>query len=143
MKRDKAAKWLKAIGSRRRRKDVTHCRDGFAVFQAVGQDSERQDLHACNRFFACLSVGKDAGQDRDFGQPAPIVFLFDFDCEGHHASRLALQERPLTVSRLLSHHKSLFHKPNHLILLLFFYRSRARCKEASCRLGRHHLFSLS
>jgi len=67
-----------AIGSRSGEQHAEHwC--SLAVFQAIGDDPQRQCLYFRKRFLAGLAVGKDAWQVDHIGQPATILLLLYFN----------------------------------------------------------------
>ena len=54
------------------------------MLTALGDDPKRQRLYASDGFGAILAVCHHAGQRRYFGEPAAVVFTFDFDVERHN-----------------------------------------------------------
>lgn len=55
--------------------------DRFTIFEAIGEDAERENLDACDGVIPRGSVRHDTGQRGDLCNPAPVVFLFGFDFE--------------------------------------------------------------
>ena len=52
---------------------------GLTMLQTLGNDAERERLDASDGLVPVLTVGHDAGQRRDFGQAAAVVFSLDFN----------------------------------------------------------------
>jgi len=59
-------------------------RDVFAVIEAVSENAEGKRLGFRNGLVACGAVAENAGQIGYFSDPAPVIFLFDIDCELAH-----------------------------------------------------------
>ena len=53
------------------------------MFQALGDHTERQGLHACDGLVAILAVAHHARKTGYFCQPTPIIFALELDREGH------------------------------------------------------------
>jgi transcriptional regulator with XRE-family HTH domain len=58
----------------------------FAVFYPIGDRTQREHVAVADRLFARLSVGKDAGQRRHFGDPTPVVFTVGLYSEFHRGT---------------------------------------------------------
>ena len=65
------------------KRDVEEFRRGFTVLQTLGNDSQGEGLYEGNGFVAVLAIGHHAWQIGYLGEPAAVVFTFDFDREGH------------------------------------------------------------
>jgi hypothetical protein len=50
------------------------------VFNSFGNHAQSQNLNFFNRVVARFAVNKNAVQRINFGNPAPVGFLFEFDC---------------------------------------------------------------
>ncbi len=55
--------------------------DRLSVFQAVGEDAQRQRLNTCQGFFARPAIGEYTRQRENLGDPAAVGFLFQLDGE--------------------------------------------------------------
>jgi len=53
------------------------------MFYPVCDDTQRQDLYACDCLLAGLPIGEHAGEFGDFAEPAAVFFLFYFNEELH------------------------------------------------------------
>jgi hypothetical protein len=80
---------LQANCSRRVEGDVQEFGWGFAVLQALSDDSERQSLNSRDGFIAVLGVTHDAWERRHFGEPPAVRLAFEFDREGHVSTVLS------------------------------------------------------
>ena len=49
------------------------------MFETLGNHSEGKGLDSSNSLVACGTVAKDAGQVRNFRDPAAVVFTFELD----------------------------------------------------------------
>ena len=49
------------------------------MFQAIGQNTENESLDLGDSFLPGGTVGHGAGDDGDLGDPAAVLFAFDFD----------------------------------------------------------------
>jgi hypothetical protein len=56
------------------------------MLEALGDDAEGERLDASDRLVSVLTVGHNARQCRDFGQPAAIVLSLDFNRERHNGN---------------------------------------------------------
>jgi hypothetical protein len=56
------------------------------MLKAICQHSESQGLSASQRFVARLPIREDACEVGNLGDPPPIRFSFNFDCQAHQAS---------------------------------------------------------
>jgi len=65
--------------------------DGFAVLQALCQHPQRQRLHLGDSIGLGHTVGRNAREGGDFGNPAAVGFLLELDVEGHGVSGGSLQ----------------------------------------------------
>jgi hypothetical protein len=59
------------------------------VIEPVGQDAQRKGLHAVDCFLACLAVGQYPRELSHQGEPAAVVFLLDFDGQGHDSASMS------------------------------------------------------
>ena len=53
------------------------------MLQALSNHAEGERLHASDRLVWVLAIRQYAWQGRNFGEPAAIVFSFDFNRERH------------------------------------------------------------
>ena len=53
------------------------------MFEAFGDHTKCQGLHAGNRFVAVNAIAHDASQGCHLSQPAAVVFAFDLDRKNH------------------------------------------------------------
>jgi hypothetical protein len=56
-------------------------REGFAVFNALGNHPKRQRRRLAARFHTGRAVAEHAGQGWHFRQPTAVIFVFGFDAE--------------------------------------------------------------
>ena len=49
------------------------------MLKTLGDDSQSQNLRAGHGLIPCDAIGKDSGQLRHFGLPAPILLQLSFD----------------------------------------------------------------
>jgi hypothetical protein len=71
--------------SRRLEGDVEELGGRFPVLQAFGNDAERKCLDDGHCFITILPIAQHAGQSGNLGNPATVLFAFEFDREGHAA----------------------------------------------------------
>jgi hypothetical protein len=55
---------------------------GLAMLKFVCDRAKDEDLNLGNRLFPGGAIGHGSGQSRNFGKPATIVLLFDFNAHG-------------------------------------------------------------
>jgi hypothetical protein len=69
------------------------------MFQTLGEHAEGQRLDSGDSLVPVLTIGQDAGQGGHLGQPAAVVFTFNFNCERHEGNvpRLGYESRRWTI----------------------------------------------
>ena len=67
-------------------RDVEEFRWDFTMLQALSNHAEGKRLDTSDGLIPVLSIGHDAGQGRDLGQPAAIVFPLNFNRERHEGN---------------------------------------------------------
>ena len=65
--------------SRRPEGDTEGLRGRFAVLEAFGEDTKGEGLGMSNRLVPGGTVGEDARQVRDLGDPSTVALLLQFD----------------------------------------------------------------
>jgi hypothetical protein len=60
---------------------VANGEDVLAVIEAVSENAHRKSVCFRNGLLARGAIAENARQIGHFSNPAPIVFLFDIDCE--------------------------------------------------------------
>ena len=53
------------------------------MFEALGNHSQRKGLHTRHGLITVGAITHNAGQERHFGQPSPVVFTFKFNRKRH------------------------------------------------------------
>jgi hypothetical protein len=56
--------------------------DSLSGNKAIGEDAEDESLDLGDGFIPGGTVGHGAGDDGNFGDPAAVLFAFDFDFHG-------------------------------------------------------------
>lgn len=62
------------------------------MLESLGNDAQGQGLYQGNGFVAVHSVAQDSGQCWNFGEPAAVLFVLEFDRQSHVA-KAALRRR--------------------------------------------------
>ena len=65
------------------KRDVQKLGGGLSVFEAFGNHTEGERLHAGNRLITVGAIAHDPGQRRYFGQPPAIILAFELDGKCH------------------------------------------------------------
>ena len=60
-------------------KELAELGDGFPVFEPVGERAKGERFYLGLGFFLGSTVGHDAGQGRDLGDPTAIVLAIELD----------------------------------------------------------------
>jgi hypothetical protein len=93
VRRERAAPWPPAIGSRRAERHREELR-GFPMLETFRQDPERKRLDPGESFVPVLPVRHHAWKIPDLSKQATVVFSVDFDGELHclsgHGLKIAL-----------------------------------------------------
>ena len=74
MRQELAWLWQRASDSWRHGEDFTHFGDAFAMLQSVGHNTQGQCFRAFDCLISAATVGEDAWQLWDLGNPAAIFF---------------------------------------------------------------------
>jgi hypothetical protein len=61
------------------------------MFKSVGHDPECESLCFGNGFFPSLSIGHNAGQIMNLGDPTTVIFSFGFDHHFHNLRKKLYQ----------------------------------------------------
>lgn len=72
-----------ASGSRGSEGHVEELGGGFPVLETLGDDAERECLHAGDGLITALTIRKRTRQVGHFSQPATVFLAFDFNRERH------------------------------------------------------------
>ena len=78
-----AGPWRMASCSSSLECDVQKLGGGLSVFEAFGNHTEGEGLHAGDGFIPVGAIAHDPSQRRNFGQPPAIILAFELDGKGH------------------------------------------------------------